>query len=158
MKFACLVDGFNLYHSLRDAIADGAPESVKWLDIKKLAVAKLENSFPGAILEATYYFTSDVGKKGSPPHQNQQVYVRALRSHGVSVEFGHFKSRKWICDFCKRENIRTVEKRTDINIAVQLIRLLHEGHDGCMIVIGDSDLAGAVKTAKIMFPDKRENF
>jgi hypothetical protein len=51
MTVALLVDGFNLYHSIADAVDSGTlVRKAKWLDIKKLAEV---NCLPAGRLDLT---------------------------------------------------------------------------------------------------------
>ncbi len=157
MKVTFLVDGFNLYHSLCDAIDDGAPAAIKWLDVAALCKSFLSifNDTSAAVHEI-YYFSSFTTYKGPGPVQRHGVYKRALESKGIISVFGEFKDKKVRCEAeCRKNYIAHVEKQTDVNIALKLLEVFHTNScDACLIVSGDGDLLRAVETANRLFPNK----
>ena len=79
------IDGFNLYHGLRDARLKNS----RWLDIHGMCVSLLK---PGERLELVRYFTSWV--KDSPAKAARQaVYIDALRASG-GIEARHARTQQ----------------------------------------------------------------
>lgn len=157
MKVTFLVDGFNLYHSLCDAIDDGAPSEIKWLDICSLCKSFLSIfNDTSATAHEFYYFSSFTTYKGPGPVQRHGVYKRALEATGVKSVFGEFKDKRVRCEAsCKQEYIAHVEKQTDVNIALKLLEVFYTNScDACLIISGDGDLLKAVETANRLFPKK----
>lgn len=59
MRVGCLVDGFNLYHSICDAVDEGFKPNLKWLNLRLLAEAQLSAfNDKQAIISEIHYFTS----------------------------------------------------------------------------------------------------
>lgn len=157
MRIACLVDGFNIYHSLSECVAEGAPPSIKWLNIKSLCELHL-GAFNNkeAILTDLFYFTSLAVYRKDTAIIRHKAYIKALEAVGFQTVYGSFKDKTVRCEAtCRQEYVAHVEKQTDVNVALKLIELLHiDSCDGCLIVSGDGDLLSAVKTARRLYAGK----
>lgn len=147
MKTIVYVDGFNLYYG---AVKD---TPYKWLNIQKMC----ELHLPKDQIVGIKYFTARIISRPDDPqkHIRQQVYWRALRTipHFEIIE-GHYSEHpKWMrlvnpppggSNFA--EVIKTEEKGSDVNLAVQL---LHDGYQGRyelgVVVSNDSDLLSAIE-------------
>jgi len=125
------VDGFNFY--------DGAVRGTayKWLDLQKCFLMLR----PGDDIRRIWYYTALVdGSKGL----RQQVYLRALATSPlVQVMLGKFKLKQVRCGVagCDYPGSRVFdvpeEKRTDVNIALQLLDdANHDRADQFIIVSG----------------------
>jgi len=157
VKIACLVDGFNIYHSLCEAVAAGAPTAIKWQDLKALCQSHL-GAFNNkdAHLTDLFYFTSLAVYRKDTAVIRHKAYIKALEMTGFQISYGNFKDKTVRCEAaCRQEYTAHVEKQTDVNIALKLLELFHlDDCDGCLIVSGDGDLLSAVKTARRLFPSK----
>ena len=147
-RIICLVDGFNLYHSLDE----NKLHHYKWLNLKALAKSFLKKNQK---LNSLYYFTAytywNIAKK-----QRHKIYVEALKRTGVRVIFGEFKQKRKKCPNCKKIISTFEEKRTDVNIAVKLLTLANEDKfDMAMIISGDSDFIPAIQEVQLKYPDKK---
>jgi len=154
VRLACVVDGFNLYNSLTDAIADGRSQpKVKWLNIRKMCERHISKFGAEAVnFERISYCTSLVGAANSTEQMRQKVFNRACMNESIDVILGNFKTKTVSCRLCHRTYTIPVEKETDINIALQIIKAGIDGFDGCMLVSGDSDLAAAARFSRNNFP------
>lgn len=137
------VDGFNLYHGLRERYQ----HRYLWLDLMEL-VRRLR---PKDTIEAVRYFTAAV--PNDPPAQaRQQVYLHALTAHcGPSLEItlGRYQSKQRSCRQCGTTWTAYEEKETDVNIAVRLVAdTATAAMDIALIISADSDLCPAVRTAR----------
>lgn len=143
------IDGFNLYHGLRDA---GLKDS-RWLDIHGMCVSLLR---PGEQLELVRYFTSWV-KDNPVKAARQAVYVDALRATGgLEIDFGHFLSKTVQCFKCGNVWKKNEEKKTDVNVAVRLLEDASDNRfDTAIVVSGDSDLVPPVESVLRRHPHKR---
>lgn len=160
-----LIDGFNLYHSTREAERrHRAP--TKWLDLKKMlygyhpiysAVANDKLS-----LGDIYYFSAYAYHRLSiDPYvvSRHEKLVRCLQDTGIHTIMNKFKPKDARCPSCLHQWIKHEEKETDVAIAVKLIELfVTEACEMVVIVSGDTDIAPAVKTAKKLFPQKKVIF
>jgi len=144
------IDGFNLYY--------GAVKNTpwKWLDMEKYFSLLL----PHDDIQAIKYFTANI--LGS--HKaNQKVYIKALSTlNKVQIIYGLFKYKKIKClvKNCNHQGSRLFnvpeEKRTDVNIAIHMIKdVINDKCDRLIVVSGDSDLVPAVKAVKLIDLNKK---
>lgn len=144
------IDGFNLYYG-------GLKRSpYKWLDLCGL----FTNILPaGHQLQKVKYFTARVtplpGDKDAPIRQD--IYLRALRAHcGNRLEIieGHFLTKPFRAPLTAQptkivEVLRSEEKGSDVNLAVQLVHDAWQGIFDCAAVVSnDGDLERALKIVK----------
>ncbi len=147
MKTIVYVDGFNLYYG---AVKDN---SLKWLNIHRMC----ELHLPKDQIVGVKYFTAKIISRPDDPqkHIRQQVYLRALRTlPNFEIIYGHYSEHpKWMRLTNPEpggpyfaEVIRTEEKGSDVNIAVNL---LHDGYQKkyalAVLVTNDSDLLSAIQ-------------
>jgi uncharacterized LabA/DUF88 family protein len=144
------VDGFNLYYgALR-----GTPH--KWLDLERF----FDLCRPHDEIHRVRYFTALVT---GPARDRQRAYLQALSTlPRVTVILGRFKNKHVKCGVasCRHSGTRTFqlpeEKRTDVNIAVQMLEDAYQDRCSCFLLVsGDSDLVPAVTHIKSAFPDKK---
>ena len=157
-----LIDGFNLYHSLREASdhlgLDG--KRTRWLNIWSFAKSYLSWCGNGAQLQDVYFFTAlakHLQKSKPGVVSRHKLYLRCLESTGVTVVQGRFKARApIICHGCGRKIRLHEEKETDVSLAVKMFELCYfDACDTVVIVTGDTDLAPAIRTVKRLFPDNK---
>ncbi len=166
-RVAFLIDGFNLYHSIksaeRDIRQDGlTPLPMKWLDIRSLCQSYLHLLGKDASLTAVYYFSAlATHLEAVKPDVvlRHQTLLTALESTGVVTQMGRFKEKRIWCPLCDRENVRHEEKETDVAICVKLLELFFKDEcDTVVCITGDTDVAPAVRTARHLFPHKQVIF
>lgn len=144
------IDGFNFYYGMVRNTRN------KWCDLQSL----FEKMRQDDDVLKVYYFSS---RAKDAAGQRQDVYFRALRTlPKVEIVLGRFKTMNADCGVreCKfggnRRYAFDVEKRTDVNIAVQLMADAYKDRaDVFVVVSGDSDLAPALAHVKTEFPAKR---
>lgn len=162
MRVSFLVDGFNVYHSAVALSRDLDGVRTKWLDLWATMSSFLPHIGRTATLESVHYFSAfahhmEASRPGTV--QRHRDYLRCLRASGVSVSMGRFKEKFIWCNACKAHVSHNEEKETDVAIAVKLFELFHtDSCDLAMIVSGDTDLAAAVRSANLVFADKRVGF
>ena len=170
MRIGFLVDGFNLYHSLKDYQAF-RKICVKWLDIHSLCNSYISEFGRNARITSIYYFSAHAKhrikiKKDPDVINRHQTYIRALKTTKVNIELGIFKEKNSKCYLCHKSLKHFEEKETDVAIAAKMFELFHyEKVDHITLVTGDTDLIPAIKTCKILynndisvlFPYKRSN-
>ena len=94
-----LIDGFNLYHSLRDASQDLGLKGrqTRWLDISALCNTYLSNIGNNAHICGIYYFSA-IAKYllnvVADIENRHRAYAECLEDTGVTVEFARFKKKK----------------------------------------------------------------
>ena len=157
-----LVDGFNLYHSVREA-GKVLNTSTKWLDIKTLCSSYL-HIIGGIVGDKTklkniYYFSAlakHIEAKDPDVTARHKSFLKCLRDTGVFVELSRFKPKTIKCPFCGKLFVKYEEKETDVAIAIKLLDiLLSDECNTTVLLTGDTDIAPAVKTANRLFPKKR---
>lgn len=138
-----LIDGFNLYHSICHAEKLHGISGLRWMN--PCLLAKSTGNF---LAPAVTYFTA------TPHHlrfqepealSSQLAYQRALTAlrPKVVLRHGHFKQqviRRRSSDGRYSQLTEWKEKGTDVAIALEAVRLAHEGQvDEIVVVSGDSD-------------------
>jgi len=150
-----LVDGFNLYHSIIEALEVQPAASMKWLDLLALCRSYLSAIGRDATLERIFYFSA-LPEWRPDKMARQAIYVAALKTTGVEVQLGRFKEKEAMCFSCGATFKRHEEKETDVAVAVKLMELfLLNACDTVVLVTGDTDLAPAIRTAKVRWPEKK---
>lgn len=158
-RVAFIIDGFNLYHSVRDAEKDiGGAVSTKWLDIKSLCSSYIYLLGKTASLKQIYYFSALAKHlETSKPDvtKRHKDFIKCLEATGVITKLNRFKRKSVRCHSCKHQFFKYEEKETDVAIAVKLFEIFVEDIcDTVVLVTGDTDLAPAVSTAKRLFTHK----
>jgi uncharacterized LabA/DUF88 family protein len=152
-RVAIIVDGFNLYHSAKDAIDAGAPNKIKWLDIKALLLKKCFGAFePGSVVGSFDYFTSLQPLKDPGVNSRHKAFIRALQNSSAQPSYGNFVEKPVKCKAfkgCAKDFKIMVEKRTDVAIAARMLEIafLKEA-ERILLVSGDTDLVPAIQMIK----------
>lgn len=146
------IDGFNIFYSC----LKGTPH--KWLDLVSLCESMLR---PGDKLVSVKYFSALVNSfNGDTMRTNRQkLYIDALSMNSkIEVQLGYFSTHKVKMPLAKDFDagrivlsdtvIKTEEKGTDVNLAVQLVADAKDNlFDYAMLFSNDSDMAHAIKIA-----------
>ncbi|MEI6308955.1 MAG: NYN domain-containing protein [bacterium] len=143
------IDGFNLYFGLRSQ----GWKRYYWLNIQLLAKNLLSAGFT---LVATKYFTTYV--KGPPDKKKRQsTFIEALRTlSDFEFFFGHYLTNPYRCHQCGYKEMIPKEKRTDVNIAVEILTDAYSDRfDVALLISGDSDLEPALSKVRNEFPEKQ---
>lgn len=157
MRIVGLVDGFNLYHSLKLASEpSGVP--VKWLDLRAVFSAFLPHIGRDAELGEVYYCTAlahHIAEHKPGVVARHRQYIAALQATGVIVLEGRFKEGRAWCRRCRTKYPRWEEKESDVALALRVFEVFHaEQADAVMLVTGDTDLVPAVLSARRLFPGR----
>ena len=164
------IDGFNLYFGLRAATIKqkGQKRLTKksyWIDLQKLSERIVKDNE----LVAVKYFTARI--KGNPAKQHRQAtFLSAIQHHCPKLQMfeGNYLLRKMfcgkcrkfsydiVCPYCKKINIFPEEKKSDVNIATQMLKDAYENNfDIAYLVSGDSDLVPPIQVIRAMSPPKK---
>ena len=138
-KCIVYIDGFNTYYgALKQRPQD------KWLNLHSFYKALR----PREELVCVKYFTAivDPEELNSSARDRQSVYLAALRTlPTVKIILGRYQRRSVRCAKCYVEYQVAEEKKTDVNIAVQMIGDAVAGAvESLVLVSGDSDLEPAI--------------
>ncbi|HSV67201.1 MAG TPA: NYN domain-containing protein [Mycobacteriales bacterium] len=154
------VDGFNLYHGLRERYR----HRYLWLDLCQL-VRRLR---PRDHIVGVRYFTTLVLNDASALAR-QENYLNALQAHTSEVQVvrGRYQAKQRLCRRCG-STWTHYEEETDVNIAVSLVAdAAAHASDLALIISADSDLCPAIRTARRLnpgrgmiaaFPPRRSSF
>jgi len=116
-RVSFLVDGFNLYHSVRDAITDHHLSRGKWLNLSRLCQNFLSACGPAAQMQSVHYFSALATHIDQQAPLRHQALISAMESTGVQVVLGQFKKKLIRCKAgCGKSGWGYEEKETDINI------------------------------------------
>jgi uncharacterized LabA/DUF88 family protein len=150
------VDGFNLYHSIDDAIKNSVQpkphfSKYKWLDIHSLVQKFLVKDDR---LDRIYYFSA-IAEWNVDKAKRHKTYIEALQTTHVRIVLGKFINNERICLNCKSAAYSPIEKRTDVNISVRMIRhAFQDKYDKAVLISGDSDQIPTISCIKELYPKK----
>ncbi len=143
------IDGFNLYFGLRQ----NRWKQYYWLDIPLFASRLVKKH---QILVGVKYFTSRVN---GPPDKvvRQNTYLEALEARGgLDIFYGYYRSRLFYCVRCCKSRIDNGEKKTDVNIATELLLdAVDDRFDTAFVVSGDGDLLAPIVAIPRRFAPKK---
>ena len=129
------IDGFNLYHGIKN-IGDNR---LKWMNYRILCNNILNKN---DTINKIMYFTAYADFEPEKKKRHIQL-IKALKTENIEVVFGKYEKRKHYY----------VEKRTDVNLAINLIKDVYERNcDKIILLSGDSDFIPAIKMAKEINP------
>ncbi len=160
MKTSVFIDGYNLFYGALKGT------QYKWLDLKLLCQNLLP---PECEIVSIDYYTAMV-KNAPGKLQRQEAYLRALKAH--IPEFRYTLGRHQITEKLMPTAvpsgqdskgkitysrgspvlvIKSEEKKSDVNLAVDIVNLAWKGTYDCAVLISnDSDLATPLLLAKNM--------
>jgi len=145
------IDGFNLFYSSLKGTKN------KWLDLVSLCEALLK---PNQELVVVKYFSAQIASLHTKPEKalRQKIYLEALQtSSKIEIRLGYFSVHKTKMPLAKDfdegilslvEVIKTEEKGTDVNLAVQMaVDAMQDKFDYAMLFSNDSDMSYSVQIA-----------
>jgi uncharacterized LabA/DUF88 family protein len=150
-RISVFIDGFNLYHSI---VNEKFPSLAKyrWLNIAKLVEIFVS---PKKHTIKIFYFTS-LAEWSPNKVVKHEIFIKALESTGIKPIYGKFKLVDKKCGaICKKYYQTFEEKRTDVNIAINLFQMAEKEYDQAVILSGDSDLIPAVEAVRTIYPRKK---
>ena len=148
-KTIVYVDGFNLFHALKEM----KWKKYYWLDLNAFCLKLMS---PMQSLTLVRYFTSRaIGDAQEQKRQNS--YIEALETlKCVDIQYGKFTSDDWGCHVCGRIEKIHHEKQTDVNIAVSLLTDAQEDRfDDAILITADSDQMRTVQYISNTYAEKR---
>jgi uncharacterized LabA/DUF88 family protein len=144
------IDGYNLYYAIQKA----GLRQYLWLDLNSFSEKLL---LPHQVIVKTKYFTS-VETFSLAGRKRQETYFDALSTLTRFKRYmGHFQKDvdRW-CVNCKQFVPDTREKKTDVNIATEmLVDAFTEKFDVAVLVSCDSDYSAPIQYICSHFPFKR---
>ena len=178
IRVTFVIDGFNLYHSIRDVHREIGVNS-RWLDLSSLCETIVSSSMgPGHAVDAVHYFSAlarHTDPTGHGPAARHRVFIRALEASGVTIHMGRFKKKTAKCGVfreptlvddspvacekssgtpCNGKYVTWEEKETDVAMACEIMELaLTDATEHIVIVLaGDTDLLPAIRRVRELRP------
>ena len=155
MRTIFYVDGFNFYYGLKNK----KNRDPRWAEYYWIDLVKFFNSFlaPEDELVKVKYFTAPPLSQGKRIRQSALLKANDL-INGKKFEIirGKYIDKTITCNNCKTEFLKPEEKRTDVNIAVNLIGdCALKNVDKIVLVSADSDLVPPLEFIKLHYPKKK---
>jgi len=148
-RAAFYVDGFNLYHSIRDLRDD----RLKWLSLTRLANMLIPSRDEAVV--SVKYFSALAHRRGQESVARHRSYVSALEAEGVRCILGRFKNQPRHCRACGSRWQHPEEKETDVNIAIQMVADgYRDRYDVCYLISADTDLVPPLQMLRADLPEK----
>ena len=128
IRTSFLIDGFNLYHSVKTASHDLGLSGggTRWLDIRSMCQTYLHLIDITARISEIYYFSAlakHLEMRKSDVTIRHRTYIRWLDDSGVIVELHRFKKNRTLCHKCNQMFNRREEKETDVAMATRMLEL-----------------------------------
>jgi len=132
------IDGYNLYYGL----CSQNWRRYLWLDVGKLGELIIP---PNHKLVCVKFFTARINNP-KDRQRRQTDYLDAVATNkAVRVIEGRHKRQAYKCRKCDYVNTTTVEKRTDVNIAINMLGDAYDRQfDTAVLVSGDTDFCDLV--------------
>lgn len=147
------IDGFNLYHGLRDK----GDKSLYWLDLPALGRNLLTGDQQ---LVHTHYFTARIvaaGRSTQDDVRRQSTYLDALAAQpNLKIHYGKFLAKQAGCRQCQATWTTFEEKQSDVNLGLELtIDAFRDLFDTALVISADSDLSSPIQRVIKEHPKKR---
>jgi len=155
-----LVDGFNVYHAVREARRRGGADC-RWLDIRSLCGEHLHLIDRTARVDEIHYFSAlarHLEKSRPGTVARHERYLSALRATGVVTQLGVFKPKdvRYHSATCDVHLRRHEEKETDVAIAAAAVEAAAACDCSALVLVsGDTDLLPALRTARRIRPQMK---
>lgn len=120
-RISFLVDGFNVYHSAKEARNDLGGVPTLCLDLRSLLRSYMSIFGREAALTEIYYFSAlarHIDSKRPGTTKRHQDYIACLKSTSVKVRLGRFKYKEVWCSTCRSNNGHYEEKETDVALSL----------------------------------------
>jgi len=147
-KAGLFVDGFNLYHAVKEL----GDEYLKWADLWRIGAEIIPSRTETLEMVefCTAYYPGDHGKR-----IRHDAYKQALEIKGVRCHWGHYADDHRECPACQHRWVRPAEKQSDINVALSVFDAARRGRiDHAYLLSADGDQAATVKWFREAFPEK----
>jgi uncharacterized LabA/DUF88 family protein len=153
------IDGFNLYHSVKEAEKQLPSAQLKWLDLPSLCADYLHQIGGGAELASVHYFTAyaeHLRERNPERIIRHKAFVRALTARRVHAHISKFSRKRVWSDEIDRWVRAHEEKETDVAIACEVLGMAMDDElDIAVLITGDSDFAPVAETFQRRFSNKR---
>jgi uncharacterized LabA/DUF88 family protein len=164
------VDGFNLHFGIRASIINSEKSKnlskrCYWLDLQKVA----QHLTQERKLISVKYFTARIKGNGAK-QQRQTAFLGAIQHYcdKLIIYEGRYLLREMMCSRCRTVttdimcpqcqfiNHLPEEKKSDVNIASQMLKDAFENSfDVAYLISGDSDMVPPIEMIRAMNPSKK---
>ncbi|MEC7755239.1 MAG: NYN domain-containing protein [Bacteroidota bacterium] len=149
------IDGFNFYHGLKTKVRkDSDWRKFYWIDLVKFCQQFVEGDFE---LVKVKYFTASPLSIEKERRQSSLFRVNKLiNGDRLDIIKGKYQKKPIRCDHCSEIFERPEEKRTDVNISVQMVGdCALQLVDKIVLISADSDLVPPIKFILDNYTDKK---
>lgn len=92
MRAFAIIDGFNYYHRLDDAVREGKEtKNIKWVNYRSLIEGKLERDEK---LEKIFYCSAYAHHRGEEAVARHRLFIKALQTTNIDIVWGNFKEKQ----------------------------------------------------------------
>jgi len=149
------IDGFNFYYGLkRQKSIDRNWKKFYWIDFVKFFEFFLG---PNQVLQKVVYFTATPLNVQKSSRQSALLNANKLiNGDRFEIMKGKYYDKQIVCPFCKAAINKPEEKRTDVNISVQILGdCALNKTDVIVLVSADSDLIPPLEFIKQHYTSKK---
>jgi len=148
------IDGFNLEYGLKEAASiNNDWKKFYWLDFVKF----FEHFTPNQNLQKVFYFSAP--PLNTQKRNRQSLLLKANRLiNGDRFEYilGKYYEKNVVCPLCHSAYTVAEEKRTDVNISVQMMRDCAQNNTDVLILVSaDSDLIPPLEAIRKDYANKK---
>jgi hypothetical protein len=147
------IDGFNFYRGLKEA----KWKKYYWIDLVKLSQNLVRKYKDFEVIEVNYFTAKPIFNQDQLKRQGILFNVNKKLNPGLfNLHYGEYQKKniKCLAD-CQKEFLVPTEKRTDVNIATQIMGdYFLKKCDVIALVTGDNDLIPPIKLIKEIDPQK----
>ena len=164
------IDGFNLFFGLKSSVSETVkskrlPKRCYWLDLQKIAQHLVQDRE----LVSVKYFTARI-KGNDEKRQRQKTFLDAIQHYcdKLTIYEGRYLLREMMCGRCRTVtkdilcpkcrfvNHLPEEKKSDVNLASQMLKDAFENSfDVAYLISGDSDMVPPIEIIRAMVPPKK---
>ena len=147
-KVIVYVDGYNFYYGLKEV----KWKKYYWLDLVSFFESFMQN---GQELVGVKYFSAPTNNQEKRKRQSDFFSANKLNDR-FELILGNYLNKNVYCRNCHTDFEVPEEKKTDVNIATQMIAdCIYHDCDISIIVSGDSDLTPPIHFIKQHNPDHK---
>ncbi len=155
-RVAVYIDGWNLYYGLKSKRYGWRGSQwpcYYWLNVQRLSERLLDKN---QTLVLVRYFTARV-RDNRRRSKRQNTYLEALQTlQDVQIHEGYFNRDEIVCKKCHHRYFDYEEKKTDVNIAVEILGDAQDNvFDTAIMISGDGDLVGPVEAVLNRYSNKK---
>lgn len=134
------------------SIQDPVWKDYYWIDFVKLC----KQFIPGGDLIFVKYFTAPPSDDGKRSRQSALLKANELLNPEKFIIInGNYQSKSITCKKCRKTSLHPEEKRTDVNISVNMmLDCFNDKADTFVLISADSDQVPTIQAIKENFPTK----